>query len=89
MSVSRHRTHRKDETQDDIIKALRFAGVEVAVIGEPCDLLCYRAGDYWLLDCDGVTQHRKRSETQLAKFQRFGVRLVKTPEDALRAVELI
>lgn len=84
-----HRRHRKDENQDDVVRALRAAGVRVFCIGRPCDLLCCYRGDLYLLDVDGITRNRKRDPKQLAAFAEFGVRLVKTPEAALSAVGIL
>jgi hypothetical protein len=82
------RALRKDENQKDIVRALRAAGVRVHVLHTPCDLLCRRGDWLYLLDVDGITRHRKRDPKQLETFAEFGVRLVKTPEDALSAVGL-
>lgn len=80
------RRYRSDDTQDDIVKALRGAFAKVWIIGRPCDLLVRRAGVNYLLDCDGVTKYRKRDADQLKNFADFGVIIVKTPEEALTAV---
>ena len=82
------RTHRTDDTQRDIVAALRRCGVKVWPIGQPCDLLCFVAGSYSLLDCDGITEYRKRDAKQLEKFAEWGVKIVGTPEAALKAVGL-
>jgi hypothetical protein len=80
------RALRKDENQEVIVQALRAVGVHVHVLHTPCDLLCRYRGNLSLLDVDGITKYRKRDPKQLATFEEFGVRLVKTPEDALSAV---
>jgi putative NIF3 family GTP cyclohydrolase 1 type 2 len=82
------RAVRKDANQEEIVSALRAAGVSVFVMHVPCDLLCRRAGGLYLLDVDGITRNRKRDPKQLATFAEFGVRLVKTREDAFAAVGL-
>lgn len=82
------RRHRKDDTQDDIVAALRKAHVQVFPIGQPCDLLCKRGTALYLLDCDGVTEYRQRDDKQLKKFAEWGVTIVGTPEEAIRAVGL-
>jgi putative NIF3 family GTP cyclohydrolase 1 type 2 len=82
------RAVRKDENQEVIVRALRSAGVRVYVMHVPCDLLCRRGDGLYLLDVDGITKHRKRAPKQLETFAEFGVRLVKTPEDAFAAVGL-
>jgi tRNA-dihydrouridine synthase len=87
------RALRKDANQEEIVRALRAAGVRVFVLHVPCDLLCRRGDllvlfDLYLLDVDGVSRYRKRDPKQLETFAQFGVRLVKTPEAALTAVGL-
>lgn len=86
--MSWHKRHRKDDTQDAIVAALRDMGIRVWPIGRPCDLLVQRAGQNFLLDCDGVSRYRVRSDEQLRIFAEWGVVLVKTPEEALKAVGL-
>jgi hypothetical protein len=81
--VSRHRTHRKDSTQDAIVEALRRCGCAVWPIGEPCDLLVKRGGRLFLIDCEGTTKYRKRDAAQLVNFLRWGVLIAHTPEEAL------
>jgi hypothetical protein len=85
----RRRTHRTDETQRDIVAALRAGGVKVWCIGRPCDLLCRAGARLFLLDCDGVTKYRKRDKEQLENFEIWNVRIVKTPEEALRAAGVL
>jgi putative NIF3 family GTP cyclohydrolase 1 type 2 len=82
------RALRKDANQEEIVEALRKAGVSVFVLHVPCDLLCLSGDRYYLLDVDGITHNRKRDPKQLATFAQFRIRLVKTPEDALAAVGL-
>jgi tRNA-dihydrouridine synthase len=82
------RALRKDANQEEIVRALRAAGVRVFVLHVPCDLLCRRGDRLYLLDVDGVSRYRKRDPKQLETFAQFGVRLVKTPEAALTAVGL-
>lgn len=82
------RRHRKDDTQDDIVAALRGCHVQVWVIGRPCDLLCKRGTALYLLDVDGVTERRKRDDDQLKNFAEWDVKVVGTPEAALKAVGL-
>lgn len=87
--MSRHRTHRKDGTSDAIVKALRARGADVWPIGRPCDLLVRFGEKYFLIDCDGVTKNRKRDPAQLENFRIWGVKLCKTPDEALRAIGAI
>lgn len=80
--------HRSDETQAGIVKALRKSGCLVFCISQPCDLLVRRSGRYFLIDVSGVALYRKRDPRQLKKFEEWGVVLVATEEEALRAVGL-
>lgn len=45
------RARKVDTTQWEIVNALRAVGWLVWFIGEPCDLLCYRAGIWRTLEC--------------------------------------
>lgn len=80
--------YRADTTQRAIVEPLRKAGVLVWHISRPSDLLCRRGERYYLLDCEGITKYRKRKPKQLATFAKWGVVLVKTPQEALKAVGL-
>jgi hypothetical protein len=80
--------HRADANQPDIVEALRERGVDVWIIGRPCDLLCQRAERYYLLDCSGATKNRKRDPDQLKNFQIWRVKVVKDEAEALKAVGL-
>lgn len=83
------RRFRTDDTQASIVDTLRACGVLVWPIAQPCDLLCLYGGRYCLLDCDGVTRYRKRDQQQLEKFRLWKVQVVKTPEQALKAVGVV
>lgn len=86
----RRRIHRTDETQPDIVKGLRQCGFQVKIIGRPCDLLI-RAREtkrLTLLEVDGITRHRKRDPDQLAFLAEWEVPLVRTLDDALRALDI-
>lgn len=80
------RRYRTDGTQEPIVGALRACGVLVWHIAQPCDLLCLYGNRYYLLDCDGVTRYRKRDPRQLDKFYTWKVQIVKTADEALKAV---
>lgn len=88
MGWKRH-GHRPDANAAVLIAALRDAGVLVWPIGRPCDLLCRFADRNYLLDVDGISKNRKRDQTQLDNFRLWDVVLVKTPEQALRALGAI
>ena len=81
-----HRLHRADDTQADIMAALRRAGCLVCPTLDICDLLCLYRGRLSLLDCSGSTRNRKRTAEQLKKFALWGVVVVKTPLEALVAI---
>lgn len=83
------RRGRTDDTQTSIVDTLRACGVLVWPIAQPCDLLCLHGGRYFLLDCDGVTSYRKRDERQLKKFKLWKVQIVKTADEALKAVGVV
>jgi len=48
--MGRHRGHRADHNQPEIVKALRQVGIEVHVIDRPVDLLCGFHGRWILLE---------------------------------------
>jgi hypothetical protein len=88
--VSRLRYARKvDKSQGPIVDALRAAGVWVEIIGEPVDLLCFYRGTFTPLECKtpGEPKHsKKRCERQDTFLRETGCFIVKTPEQALKAV---
>jgi hypothetical protein len=81
------RIHRKDNSQDAIVEALRGAGAHVEIIGRPVDLLVHYRG-WHLIECktDGWNPKDKRQEEQRAFCKAFSVPICETPEEALRAV---
>lgn len=81
--------HRSDDTQKEIVRALRAAHVLVWLIARPCDALCKRGTNLYLIDFEGSTKYRKRDPAQLAAFQTWDIKIVKTPDEALRAVGVI
>lgn len=83
------RRSRVDETQSEIVAALRKVGVRVWFIGQPCDLLCRFRERYYLLDVEGITEYRRRDPMQLTKFSEWGVILVDDVHTALSAVGAI
>jgi hypothetical protein len=89
MGWKRYAGHRPDANAAVLIRALRDAGVLCWPIGRPSDLLCRYADRLYLLDVDGVSRNRKRDQTQLDNFALWDVVLVKTPEQALRAIGAI
>lgn len=56
-----------DTTQTEIVNALRAVGWQVWFIGEPCDLLCYRAGVWRTLEAK--SPRNKRGDPRRDKRQ--------------------
>lgn len=79
-----------DLTQSSIVKALRQSGCQVqtlAAIGRGVpDLLVGRASRLWLLECK--TGKGDLTPAQRAWHALWPVHVVRTPEEALRAVGL-
>lgn len=78
-----------DTTQAAIIEAVRAAGWQVFLIGEPCDLLCFKHGVWKTIECK--TPRNKRGDPRLDKRQQKQAEFlaatstprVTTPEAAL------
>ena len=86
MSYARRMT-RPDATQEAIVEALRKAGVSVWVIGHPVDLLTYHQGTWGLLECKPVKKRNRKDQARQTEWlQIFAVPVVRTAEDALKAV---
>ncbi len=96
------RAAKVDTTQAAIVAGLRKLGVRVAIIGQPCDLLCR----YWShehqqflwqpLECkprigkrNPKARIRKDQPRQTAFLKECEVAIVSTPEEALRALGLV
>jgi hypothetical protein len=80
---------RRDETEPGIVRALEDVHAEVERLDRPCDLAIWFRGRIFLMECDGITEYRKRAPDQLALLTRWGIPIVKTPEEALRAIGAI
>lgn len=88
MSYSR-RHSRPDEAQEGIVKALRKAGVYVAVIGSPVDLLTYYKGRWLPIECKTPGKRpRKDQEAQNLFVATYAVPVVRNELGALAAVTL-
>lgn len=87
MGLNRY-AKRKDKTQEAIVKALRKAGVKVWILDTPCDLLTYWAGLWMPLEVKSDEKSRLTDE-QKRMERECGLKIVTTPEEALRAVGLI
>lgn len=77
---------RRDETEADIVAALEGIGARVERLDQPCDLLVRYRGWLFLLEVDGITRYRQRSVKQLEFLRDWQVPLVKTVEEAIRAI---
>ena len=80
---------RRDETEPDLVKALRKCGYLVERrdfpdlnVREPSWAPAMAA----LLEVDGITKNRKRSSKQLEFLRDWNIPVVKTLEDALTAL---
>lgn len=87
MTLNRY-AKRQDATQPAIVKGLRAMGYQVEIVGKPCDLLIRnpRTEKLDLLEVDGITKNRKRDQKQLDFLRDWQVPLVKTLDDALKAL---
>ena len=83
---------RVDANQPAIVAALRAAGAIVEIIGLPVDLLIGFRGQLFLLECkDGAKVKSAQKKTALQerifdKFAGYPVKMVDSPEVALRAI---
>ena len=82
-----------DATQGEIFDALRKAGVQVWIIGKPCDLLTYYRGRWLPLECKpadttkkGTKRLRTDQERQTEFLTAYAVPVVRTAQAALAAV---
>jgi hypothetical protein len=81
------RRSRKDEAEDDIVKALEGAGCEVWVIEHPVDLLTLYRGRWQPLEVKtGKYRPRKDQAEQTVVLQRTQIPVVTTPLEALKAI---
>jgi hypothetical protein len=80
-----------DASQGQIVAALRKAGISVWIIGEPCDLLTYNPRtQLWkpleVKPTDLHNAHRKDQGRQREFMATYAVPIVKTAQEALKAV---
>jgi hypothetical protein len=88
MSFHRRMT-RPDATQTEVVETLRKAGVEVWVIGQPCDLLTLYRGRWQTLECKPVKErNRKDQERQTEFLRRTATPIVRNGLQAIAAVTL-
>jgi hypothetical protein len=77
-----------DNTQAEIVAALRKCGVLVEIIHEPVDLLTYYRGRFLPLECKNFNFKRPRSDQarQNAFIDATGTPRVKSAAEAIYAV---
>jgi hypothetical protein len=86
MGLPRYAAQR-DHNEPSIIQALEKIGAQVEQMKLPCDLLVRFRGQMFVLEVDNpASKYRKRKPDQLKFLQEWGVPLVQTPEDALKAI---
>jgi hypothetical protein len=85
--LKRMYAQRRDETEKPIVDALRKMGFLVQQQTLP-DLLIRnkRTGTYHLLEIEGITRNRKRSVKQLEWLTLWQVPIVKSLDEALKAL---
>jgi hypothetical protein len=88
MSLNRF-AKRRDETERPIVDGLRTLGYQVRQQDVP-DLVVRRpdwpAGKVVLLEVEGITKNRKRGLAQLGFIRAWRIPIVKTLEEAVRAL---
>ena len=88
MSYARRMT-RPDSTQNEIVSALRKAGITVWVIGQPCDLLTYYPPyKRWRpIECKPAKERNRNDQDEQKEFlTTFAVPIVRTAEEAIAAI---
>lgn len=88
MSLNRYAA-RRDETEPDIVRDLRKIGYQVRQQDTP-DLIIRKPdwppGLAFLLEVEGITKNRKRGLAQLGFLKAWRVPVVKTFDEAARAL---
>ena len=83
----RQRNAKRDANEQQIVRDLEKVGAKVWRLSQPCDLLVRFAFRYYLLDVSNPAYpNRKREQDQLETFTQWGVVVVTTSDEALRAV---
>lgn len=88
MSIHRHAA-RSDENQPQIIEALRNAGAKVYHIRQPLDLLVAFRGKFYVMEVKTPTGTLSPSQKDVIQEMAYAgcwPNLVRSPEDALRAI---
>ena len=82
---------KRDESEKDIVKALRAAGATVYLMDKPLDLLVGHNGATFLAEVKNPDKASKLNDKQ-AKFVkewRGQVDILRTPEDGLRMIGVL
>jgi hypothetical protein len=87
--MARHKTHRSDINQPEIVDALRKAGVEVHVIDRPVDLLCGYGGRWVLLEVKTEKGTLTPDQDKFLESPQGPVFIVKTPEEAINVTRKV
>lgn len=91
MSLARY-AKKRDTCEPEIVVAIESAGWLVEKLDRPVDLLCWKAGVVKLLECKTGRGKRltvikdKRQKEQTDFLIQTGTPIVRTPEEALRAL---
>jgi hypothetical protein len=83
----RGRDAKRDSNEAQIVRDLQRVGAMVWRLSRPCDLLVRFAFRLYLLDVSNpLYPNRKREQEQLRAFEEWGVVVVTTSDEALRAI---
>jgi len=88
MSLNRY-AKRRDENEPEIIDALEAIGCTVVPLDQPVDLLCGRGGRNILLEVKMPKGRNTRNQTDFFAEWQGQVRVVRTPEEAIEAVQTL
>ena len=80
------RAKRRDETEPAIVKGLRQCGYQVLRQDFPDLLVRHPCGELFVLEVQGITKYRKRSEKQLQFLKDWQVPVVRNIEEAMASV---
>jgi hypothetical protein len=81
------RNAKRDANEKRIVSDLELVGAKVWRLSQPCDLLVRFAFRYYLLDVSNPDYpNRKREAEQVERFKEWGVIVVTSSDEALRAI---
>lgn len=75
-----------DNTQTDIVKALRSVNVSVEIIGKPVDLLLCHRGETSLMECKSEGGRFTKDQVEFIARWPGKIHVAKTPEEAVALV---